>query len=412
MALDFPSSPTNGQVYTDLTTGNKYVYVAAYNYWSSEGSAAVGSAANTNVIFADGVDANGSAAFTFNKSTNAVTITNSVAVGSAVTVNAGGLYVNSATSDLFMNSSSGIWANGTFGTAGQGLTSNGSAIYWSSLGVNTAAQYTWSNTQTFNNTVATGNVTVTGFINVSSTGQFGGAVSGITTLAAGNTTVTGFVNASSTVTGSTLNIAADTNNRFGQGIAVLRSTSPTFYFRDTDGNVAMLHNNSNLLYVLRGATDTETWTAVSGEWPWYWDLTNNNSRCGGALNVVGDVTAFVSDIRLKKDVQQIDNALQRVMQIRGVRYRHNDMALELGLDDKDHVGVIAQEIEKVLPEVTVPAPFDTDPQGNSKSGENYKTVKYDKIVPLLIEAIKDLKAEIDSLNKKIELLSNSSTNGE
>jgi hypothetical protein len=54
-------------------------------------------------------------------------------------------------------------------------------------------------------------------------------------------------------------------------------------------------------------------------------------------------------------------------------------------------------VQAVLPEVIKPAPFDTDENGASKSGENYLTVQYEKIVPLLIEAIKEL-------SKKVELL--------
>jgi hypothetical protein len=61
------------------------------------------------------------------------------------------------------------------------------------------------------------------------------------------------------------------------------------------------------------------------------------------------------------------------------------------------VGVIAQEIEIVLPEAVKPAPFDIDENNISLSGEDYKTVQYEKIVPLLIEAIKELKREIDDL---------------
>ena len=61
--------------------------------------------------------------------------------------------------------------------------------------------------------------------------------------------------------------------------------------------------------------------------------------------------------------------------------------------------MIAQELQKILPELVVPAPFDTDADGNSISGENYVTVHYDKIVALLIEAIKELKKEIDEIKK-------------
>lgn len=209
-------------------------------------------------------------------------------------------------------------------------------------------------------------------------------------------------NFSTSVTSPVHNITADTNNRFVQGGLILRSGSPTIYFRDTDSNSAMLHNNSNLLYVLRGGNDTESWTAVNGQWPWVWNLTNNDSTCGGNLYVVGDIAAFTSDSRLKTDIKNIENALEKVQQIRGIHYRHNELALSYGLDNCDHVGVVAEEIEKVLPEVIKNAPFDIDTKtGKSKSGNNYKTVKYDKIVPLLIEAIKELSNQVDQLKKEL-----------
>ena len=69
--------------------------------------------------------------------------------------------------------------------------------------------------------------------------------------------------------------------------SVIRGGSPTLYFRDTDHNSAMIHNNANLLYILRGGNDTETWTQVNSQWPWIFNLTNNDSTCGGNLYVNG-----------------------------------------------------------------------------------------------------------------------------
>ena len=65
------------------------------------------------------------------------------------------------------------------------------------------------------------------------------------------------------------------------------------------------------------------------------------------------------------------------------------------------VGVIAQQVKEVLPEAIKPAPFDIDENGNSISGENYLTVQYEKLVPLLIEAIKELREEVRELRSKI-----------
>ena len=109
----------------------------------------------------------------------------------------------------------------------------------------------------------------------------------------------------------------------------------------------------------------------------------------GEIIATNDITAFYSsDQRLKTNVCVIENALEKVNNIRGVTFDWNDTAQEM-YPDRTHtdVGVIAQEIEKVLPEVVV----DRD--------NGFKAVRYDKIIPLLIEAIKDLKQEIEELKK-------------
>jgi len=78
---------------------------------------------------------------------------------------------------------------------------------------------------------------------------------------------------------------SDTNSRWVNGYQlILRGASPTVYFRDTDANSAMIHVNSNIFYVLRGANDTESWSAVNGRWPLEIDLTNNNAQFGGKVS--------------------------------------------------------------------------------------------------------------------------------
>ena len=114
---------------------------------------------------------------------------------------------------------------------------------------------------------------------------------------------------------------------------------------------------------------------------------------------------------MKENVKPIFSALSKLLSLRGVTYNSNEIAEKYGYTDKkEQVGVIAQDVEKVLPQVVVPAPFDIayDKDGNkySKSGENYKTVQYDKIVPLLIEAIKEQQETIINLQNRIENLEN------
>ena len=75
------------------------------------------------------------------------------------------------------------------------------------------------------------------------------------------------------------------------------------------------------------------------------------------------------------------------MSLSGFYYEANETAQALGYEAKKEVGVSAQEVEKVMPEVVAPAPIDSQ----------YLTVRYEKLVPLLIEAIKELKTEVDAL---------------
>ena len=199
--------------------------------------------------------------------------------------------------------------------------------------------------------------------------------------------------------------------------------SPTIHFQDTDQMSAALHNNSNLFYILRGGVNDTSWSTVgSGWWPVYWDLSNNNCTMGGTLSVYSDITAYASDVRLKENIVEIPNAIDKIKNIRGVTFDWNNTADEVGfIPDRKYndLGVIAQEIQKVLPQAVSPAPFDKwspDPgvnyeqsyldekMGTSRSGENYLTVKLDKIVPLLIEGIKEQQEMIEKQNEKISNL--------
>ena len=105
----------------------------------------------------------------------------------------------------------------------------------------------------------------------------------------------------------------------------------------------------------------------------------------GNLTAEGDVTAF-SDERLKENITVIPNAIEKVSQIRGVTYTRNDQKDK----EKVYAGVIAQEVEKVLPEVVNTTEDDT------------KTVAYGNMVGLLIEAVKEQQEQINQLKKQIE----------
>ena len=93
--------------------------------------------------------------------------------------------------------------------------------------------------------------------------------------------------------------------------------------------------------------------------------------------------------------------MDKVQSLSGFTYNWNEKAEEVAGFDRDEslVGVFAQDVQSILPEAVKPAPFDNDGENNSISGENYLTVQYDKLTPLLIESIKELKAEIEELKK-------------
>ena len=126
------------------------------------------------------------------------------------------------------------------------------------------------------------------------------------------------------------------------------------------------------------------------------------SGTAGEIRATGNITAAYSDQRLKTIKGRIDNALDKVNQIKGVSYYSNELAESFGYKDKSRqIGVIAQDMQKVLPEVVAPAPFDSNKYGSSISNERYLTVMYERIVPLLIEALKEQKEQIDYIKSNL-----------
>jgi hypothetical protein len=103
----------------------------------------------------------------------------------------------------------------------------------------------------------------------------------------------------------------------------------------------------------------------------------------GAIVATGDVTAF-SDARLKKNIEVIPDALQKIDQVRGVTFER------INGDDRRHTGVIAQELQAVLPEAVL------------DDGTGMLTVAYGNVVGLLIEAIKELNTKVEALQAQLE----------
>ena len=113
----------------------------------------------------------------------------------------------------------------------------------------------------------------------------------------------------------------------------------------------------------------------------------------GALNVRGDVTAYSSsDIRLKDNIKLIEDPIEKIKKIKGISFVWNDNMEQLNKRGKSDYGVIAQEIEQILPEIV------------QTRDNGYKAVQYEKLTPLLIEAIKEQQIKIDNLTIEVENL--------
>jgi len=243
-----------------------------------------------------------------------------------------------------------------------------------------------------------GNLTVSGTITTGSGGAFtGNLIGNVTGNLTGNVTgnVTG--NLTGNVTGTVSSLSNHTTNALAEGTnnlyfttararasisvsgdltynsqtGVITSVTPNV--RDSfSAGVGVAYNARTGVISIGQAvaiSDSVTFATITGN---------------GPITSTGDITAFfgASDIRKKENIVRIDNALNKVMQIGGYTYNFKG-------DDRKITGVIAQEIEQVLPEVV----YDVDDVEYGKS----KAVRYGNIVGLLIEAIKDLKAELDEL---------------
>ena len=167
------------------------------------------------------------------------------------------------------------------------------------------------------------------------------------------------------------------------GDIILDADGADLVFKDGGTTIAKFINSSSDFviatdvddkdFIIKGQDSTSEITALTID-----------MSAAGAATFNNDVTAF-SDKRLKTDIEPITNALTKVMQMQGVYYKRNDVE-----DAREQVGVLAQDMEAVLPEVVLTA----DDKMQTKS------VDYGKICSVLIEAIKELKNEIEELKAK------------
>ena len=211
----------------------------------------------------------------------------------------------------------------------------------------------------------------------------------------------------------------DSNVKIGGDIAVEPAAA-----LEINGNLVV---TGTIISGWNGDIDSDLTTSGGGKWSLIGDTDDlyysSNVKIGGNEEVTpvaklevngdivasGDITAGYSDNRLKDYISNITNPIDIIKSLNGYYFKPNELANSFGYTNKEkEIGVSAQEVQSVLPEIVKLAPFDSmrnlDNELVSKSGSNYLTVNYEKMAPLFIEAIKKLSDKIDNMTIELNSL--------
>ena len=127
----------------------------------------------------------------------------------------------------------------------------------------------------------------------------------------------------------------------------------------------------------------------------------------GNITATGYVRSYFSDNRLKTLTSNITGALDIIDSLNGFYYVPNEKAIQLGFEYENEIGLSAQDVQRVIPELVKIAPFDStkiNDKITSKSGEEYLTICYERLGAVFVEAIKELRKENKSLKNEINII--------
>ena len=356
---------------------------------------------NTQILYNNLGNAAASSGLTFDAASNALVSTGTIsATGNIIGSNIlGGANVNATTHTGTTVSVTGNTTSGNLLTSGlisatgnitgNYFVGNGSAL----TGINTTAAKISNGTSEANIGASGGNanISINGTSNVVVVSS-----SGITTTGLTVSNATGVVNFITTanvslgavanlkISGGTNGYVLQTDGAGNLAWVVQSGGGGLAYISNGTSSVTVVSSGGNVTTSVGGTSNVvvATTTGIS--------VTGNVSAGNGYFT--GNVFSSYSDVRLKTILGTIEHPTVKVGQIETFYYEPNELAVSLGVSPGyRQVGVSAQSVQRVVPEAVAPSPID----------QNYLTVQYERLVPLLIEAVKELTTEVEQLKKHL-----------
>lgn len=388
------------------------------------GGNAGGTIANNGIIISDGAgniriqsDGSGNISISATTAANGTTGVGALAVSGGASI-ASGLTLGGA-----------LYIGGSAGTSGYALTSTGTGLAWAQTGVTVAnittnatyyplftnsvsgamtTEYVDSSHLTYN--PSTGTLSSTIFI--AGTTFQGPIGSGVTAYSGNFTSINGSgqlavsaTGVTHTITGATSGCLTLNNNSAANGAGVCLQVGGSGDINITTGGSLFFGSYSYAggSYI-RGNSGSEIYIYRTGN-----NLFQTNGtaamQVNGVLYVTGDLYTNTSDIRLKTVLAPITGASAKLKTLDTFTYVNNELAISLGhTSTKEQVGLNAAQVQAVQPEAVGLAAIDVTSEYESKSGENYLTIQYDRLVPLVVAGHNEHSDEIAALKEEIAQL--------